>query len=74
MEVNSGERAAEVQADRMQNQVHWCRPFELYVAAAQVAKRGKNRPWRVPATRPDPDFFFLPEPDPEIFSEFQGSG
>ena len=44
MEVNSGERAAEVQADRMQNQVHWCRPFELYVAAAQVAKRGKNRP------------------------------
>ena len=49
----SGEGAAEVQADGMQNQVHWCCPFELFIlkkvtdhtydAAAQVAKRTANR-------------------------------
>lgn len=49
----SGEGAAEVQADGMQNQVHWCCPFELFIlkkvtdhtydAAAQVAKRGRKR-------------------------------
>ena len=28
------------------------------------------RPWRVPATRPDPNFFLLPEPDPKYFLKF----
>ena len=30
--VGSGEGAAEVQANGMQNQVHWCCPFELYIS------------------------------------------
>ena len=33
-----------------------------------------TRPWRVPATRPDPNFFLLPEPDPNYFSKFPSLG
>ena len=33
-----------------------------------------GRPWRVPATRPDPNFFLLPEPDPNYFSKFPSLG
>ena len=32
------------------------------------------RPWRVPATRPDPNFFLLPEPDPKYFFKFPSLG
>ena len=30
--VGGGEGAAEVQADGMQNQVHWCCPFESHIS------------------------------------------
>ena len=30
------------------------------------------RPWRIPATRHDLNFFFLPEPDPEFFFRISG--
>ena len=33
-----------------------------------------SRPWRVPATRPDPNFFLLPEPDPNYFSKSPSIG
>ena len=32
------------------------------------------RPWRVLATRPDPNFFLLPEPDPNFFSKSPSIG
>ena len=32
------------------------------------------RVWRVPATRPDPNFFLLPEPDPNYFSKSPSIG
>lgn len=33
-----------------------------------------GRPWQVTATRPDPDFFLLPEPHPDYFSKLMGLG
>ena len=33
-----------------------------------------TRPWRVPATRPDPNFFCYPNTDPNYFSKFPSLG